>query len=257
VPERIVLEGESLGGLVVTLMAERDETAYSGAIAFDPTMYAKEPNGLVGISLLPRMPLLFVATFREALQPMRYQTALVARPPPVVPPVLFVIQREGHDNINQPEHIEVFNAMNAWLDHGPDALPRPKDQAQYYDATVAPDPGPSTSVIHADSHALDTRVAEVDAVYGNVLLEAQAKDFEDAGIPLMTFFTFEAGGKAYHTLYGRTYSDVKKGEWVAFADADGRTVLSRYLGDGAATAKLTPGKALTLAAVNPGVEPSH
>src|SRR5471030_2067807 len=34
-PERVILEGESMGGLIVTLMAERDKGAYDGAIAFD------------------------------------------------------------------------------------------------------------------------------------------------------------------------------------------------------------------------------
>jgi pimeloyl-ACP methyl ester carboxylesterase len=256
-PERVILQGESLGGLIVTIMAERDPGLYDGAIAFDPTMYVKEPNGEIGLSLLPRIPLLFVATQKEALQPMRYQTALVARPPPVVQPALFLIQREGHTNINQPEHLEAFEAINAWIDRGVDALPQPKDQAKFYDATVAPDPGPSTAVIHRETHSLDTRIAEVDSIYGNVLLEAQAQDFEDAGIPPMTYCTFEVGGKSFRALYGRTYSDVKQNDWVAFPDADGRTVLSRYLGDAVATARLTAGMSLTLAAVQPEPIPSR
>jgi hypothetical protein len=65
----------------------------------------------------------------------------------------------------------------------------------------------------------------------------------------MTYFTFGSGGKSIRALYGRTYSDVKQGDWVAFPDADGRTVLARYLGDGATTAGLQPGSALTLTAV--------
>jgi pimeloyl-ACP methyl ester carboxylesterase len=255
--ERVILEGESLGGLIVTIMAERDKGAYDGAIALDPTMYLAEPNGQVGLSLLPRIPVLFVATQKEALQPMRYRTALVARPAPVIQPVIFLIQREGHTNINQAEHLEAFEAINAWLDRGINALPQPKDQAPYFDATLVPDPIPSTAVIRKDAHAFDTRVAEADAVYGNVLLEAVAQDFDDAGIAPMTYCTVSVGRKSYRTLYGRTYADVKQNEWVAFPDADGRTVLSRYLGDAVATAGLKPGMAVTLAAVEPGPPPSH
>jgi pimeloyl-ACP methyl ester carboxylesterase len=251
-PERVILEGESLGGLIVTIMAERDKGPYDGAVVYDATLYAKEPNGQVGLSLLPRIPLLFVATLREAKESRGYLISLVARPPPVIPPALFLISREGHDNINQAEHLEALRALNAWIERGPEALPKPADQAPYFDATVAPDPGPSTAAPHAGGHGFDTRVAEVDAVYGNVLLEAVARDFADAGIPPMTYCSVRAGGSTYRTLYGRTYSDVRNGEWVAFPDADGRTVLSRVLADGAGTAGLKVGDTVSLDAVEPG-----
>jgi len=256
-PERVILEGESLGGLIVTLMAERDDDRYAGAIAFDATLYAKERNSEVGLSLLPRIPVLFVATLREVRQARSYLTTLVARPSPIVQPALFLIKREGHTNINQAEHAEAFDAMNAWLDHGPNALPTPQNQALYYDATIAPDPGPSTAVIRAEDHSFDTKVAEVDAVYGNVLLEAQAVDFDFAGIPPMTYFTVTVNGRSYRALYGRTYTDVKSGEWVAFPDADGRTVLSRTYADGAKEAGLQVGTTLTLTAIAPSGAPSR
>jgi pimeloyl-ACP methyl ester carboxylesterase len=256
-PERVVLEGDSLGGLIVTIMAERDKGLYDGAVAFDPTLYVKEPNGQIGLSLLPRIPLLFVATDKESKQPKSYQTALVARPAPIVTPVLFLIEREGHTNINQAERLAAFEAINDWIERGPEALPLPKDQAQFFDATIAPDPVPSTAVPHPDSHSFDTRVAEVDAVYGNVLLEAQAQDFADEGILPMTYFTLDAGDRSYRVLYARNYTDVRQGEWVAFPDADGRTVLSRYLGDAVATAKLAPGLTVTLTAIAPGPIPQH
>ena len=256
-PERTILEGESTGGLIVTIMAERELTAYSGAIAFDATLYVKELNGQVGLSLLPRIPLLFVATEREAVQAKGYLTALVARPEPVVPPVLFLIGREGHTNINQPEHLEAFEAMNAWIERGAGALPAPKDQAPYFDATVAPDPGPSTAAVDPAARTIGTRVAEVDAVYGNVLLEAQAADFEGARIPPMTYCTVQVGDKAFRTLYGRTYSDVKKDGWVAFPDADGRTVLAQVGGNAVAAAGLAVGTEVRLTAVLPTNAPSR
>ncbi|MFY9923876.1 MAG: SAM hydroxide adenosyltransferase [Opitutaceae bacterium] len=251
-PERVIIEGESMGGLIATIMAERDKGLYDGAVAFDATLYIKEASSQVGLTLLPRIPLLFVATAREVAEPRSYLTALVARPPPVVQPVLFLIKRVGHTNINQPEHLEAFRALNAWIDGGPDALPKPANQAVYFDATLEMDPGPSTAVILEGRHAFRTRVAEVDPVYGNILLEAQAQDFDDCGIPPMTYCTLAARGGSFRTLYGRTYTDVKTGEWVAFPDADGRTVLSRVFGDAAATARLKVGDAVTLTAIGPG-----
>jgi pimeloyl-ACP methyl ester carboxylesterase len=256
-PERVILEGESTGGLIVTIMAERDAELYSGAVVFDATLYAKETSGKVGLSLLPRIPLIFLATQREVPEARSYLTSLVARPAPVIQPVLFLIQREGHTNINQPEHLAAFRAINAWIDGGRAALPEPKDQAHYFDATVAPDPGPSTAAFLPDNRGFRTSVAEVDAIYGNILLEAQAPDFAAAGIPPMTFCTLQAGGKSYRTLYGRTYTDVKDGEWVVFPDADGRTVLSRNFANAAGTTGLKVGDPVTLVPVEPGAVPLH
>jgi len=250
-PDRVILEGESMGGLIVTIMAERYAGPYQGALVFDATLYAKEPGMRVGLSLLPRIPLLFVATEREVRQARSYLTALVARPAPVVQPALFVISREGHTNVNQPEHLAAIRALNDWIDRGRGALPQPKGDAPYFDATVPPEPGPSTAVPHPDKRGFDTRVAEVDAVYGSVLLEAQAPDFEAAGIEPMTYFELQAGGRAYRTLYGRTYSDVKNDGWVAFPDADGRTVLSRTYADAAGTAGLKPGDSVSLVGYEP------
>ena len=249
--ERVVLEGESLGGLVATIVAERDPGLYDGAIAFDATLYVKEADAQLGLTLLPRIPLLFVATEREVAEPRSYLTSLVARPAPIVQPELFLISREGHTNINQAEHLLAFRAINAWITRGREALPRPKDQKPYFDATVTPDPGPSTAVIHEAGQGFDTKVAEVDAVYGNVLLEAQDPDFRNSGIAPMTFFELRAHGAAYRVLYGRTYTDVKNGAWVAFPDADGRTVLSKVFADGASAAGLHPGDGVTLVPIAP------
>jgi pimeloyl-ACP methyl ester carboxylesterase len=254
--DRVILEGESTGGLIVTIMAERDAELYAGAVVFDATLYVKETNGTVGLSLLPRIPLIFLATEREVPEARSYLTSLVARPSPAVQPALFLIQRVGHTNINQAEHLAAFRAINAWIDGGRAALPVPKDQARYFDATVAPDPGPSSAVLLPDNRGFTTSVAEADAVYGNILLAAQARDFASAGIPLMTFCTLGVGGKSYRALYGRTYSDVKAGEWIVFPDADGRTVLARNSANAAATAGLKVGDAVTLVPVEPGAKPS-
>jgi pimeloyl-ACP methyl ester carboxylesterase len=250
-PRRVILEGESMGGEIVTMMAERDAGPYQGAVVLDATLYAKEPNSGTGLSLLPRIPLLFVATYHEFNQANGYLTALVTRPPPVVQPALFTISREGHTNINQPERLAARRAVIAWVERGRQALPSPGDNQRYYDATIPLNPGRSVAAMHPDNRGFDTWVAEVDEIYGNVLLQAQDADFDAAGIAGMTYFNFWANGKAYRTLYGRTYADVRSGEWVAFPDADGRTVLARNQGNGAATAGLRVGDPVSLAAVEP------
>lgn len=243
---RVILEGDSMGGLIVTLIAERDNGLYQGAVAFDPTLYIKDANSNLGLTLLPRIPLLFVATQGEAKQAKSYITAIVSRPPPVVPPRLFLISRMGHTNINQPERVLAFRAINAWVEHGPDALPKPAENRPFFDSTVPPDPFQSTVAMHPGNHGFDTTVDEVDAVYGTVLLEAQASDFDVAGIAPMTYFQMRTGAGTFRVLYGRNYTDVESGQWVAFPDADGRTALARAFGSAAAAAGLKVGDTVAL-----------
>jgi pimeloyl-ACP methyl ester carboxylesterase len=250
-PMRTILEGDSMGGLIVTLMAERDNSPYQGAVVFDPTLYLKDTNSTVGMSLLPRIPLLFVATVSEARQARSYIMAIVSRPPPVVPPALFLISREGHTNINQPERLEALRALNAWIERGRDSLPPPAANRPFFDATIPPEPFQSTVTMHTGNRGFDTRVDEIDAVYGTVLLDAQASDFEVAGIDRMTFFQLRAGGGTYRILYGRNYTDVEGGQWVAFPDADGRTVLARAFGNAASSAGLRVGDTVSLDALEP------
>jgi dienelactone hydrolase len=246
-PERVILLGDSLGGLLVTLMAERDSgPSYQGAVAFDPTLYIKDANSNVGLTLLPRIPLLFVATQGEAKQAKGYITAILSRPPPIVTPRLFLISRMGHTNINQPERVLAFRAINAWVDRGPDALPKPAADQRYLDATVPPEPFQSTVTMHPGNHGFDTVVDEVDPVHGTVLLEAQASDFDVAGIEPMTYFRLRTRAGAFRALYGRDYTDVEGGLWVAFPDADGRTALARAFGNAAAAAGLRAGDAVSV-----------
>jgi hypothetical protein len=73
----------------------------------------------------------------------------------------------------------------------------------------------------------------------------------------MTYVEVTVNGRAYRALYGRTYTDVKDGDWVAFPDADGRTVLSRGFHNAARTAGLSVGTAVSLAPVEPGGTPSR
>ena len=250
-PERVILEGDSMGGLIVTIMAERDKGLYQGAVVFDAALYSKETDMKVGLSLLPRIPLLFVATEREVAPANGYLTSLISRPDPVVQPELFLIKREGHTNINQAEHLVAMRALNAWIEGGRDALPKPAENERYYDATTPVDPGPSTAFIHKDGRGLDTTVAEVDAVYGNVLLQAQADDFSFAGIAPMTYFELQLASGSHRTLYGRTYTDVKEGEWIAFPDADGRTVLAISYKNAAAAAGLKVGDPVSMVVLDP------
>jgi S-adenosylmethionine hydrolase len=62
----------------------------------------------------------------------------------------------------------------------------------------------------------------------------------------MTYFQMRTGAGTFRVLYGRNYTDVESGQWVAFPDADGRTALARAFGSAAAAAGLKVGDTVAL-----------
>lgn len=247
-PARVVIEGESMGGLIATLIAERrplGAPAYHGAIAIGAALDAREPGLAPELTQRPQIPLIFLTNQSEIAGPQRYVSAEVTDPT-ALRAVLFRVARDGHVNVNQRERLVALRALDAWIERGAAALPRPADGAAFFDATVPPAPQPSQVVAHADGRGFDARVLEVSAIYGNVFLNAQPADFAAAGITRGAHFILNRHGQAFRVLHGRDFSSVKRGEWVAFPNADGFTWLARNYADAAATAKLAVGDTVAL-----------
>jgi pimeloyl-ACP methyl ester carboxylesterase len=250
-PERVLLEGESMGGLIVALMAERDRTGptlYHGAIAVGAALSMQEKGVAVGVSLTPQVPLLFLTNQSELDGPRSYVEASFRRPdvPRERRPALFRVSRDGHVNVNQRERLIAFRALNSWLDEGRAAIPQPSHGAPYFDATVSSEPIPTQVTLLADARGFETRVIDLAANYGNVALNAQPNDFVTAGIPPGAWFQLIVRGEIYRTRYGKDFSSVKRGEWVVFPSADGFFWLARNFGDAAATAKIAVGDKVTI-----------
>jgi pimeloyl-ACP methyl ester carboxylesterase len=240
-PQRVLVAGDSLGGLVGVLLAERDPQEprlYHGVLATSPALNLKDPRATTGLSLLPKIPILFVANQGELEGPKGYLASPFARQSEVVTPVLFRISRGGHGNISQRERLDALRALNAWTDRGPAALPRPANGEPFFDATVAPAPRASAVAMHGNGQGFDTHVTGPAPGPGSLLFDAQPADFSAADIRPFTWFRLVVGEKVYRTFYGRDLDSVKRGEWVVFPGAEGNMILARAFGDAAATAKL-------------------
>lgn len=252
VPARVVLEGESMGGLIVTLMAERrppGSPIYHGAIAIGAALDAREPSSTLELTHRPQIPLIFLTNQSELAGPQRYVSSEVTDLT-ALRAALFRVARDGHVNVNQAERLVALRALDAWLDRGAAALPQPAAGVSFFDATVPPQPQPSQVAMHADGRGFDARVVEVSAIYGNIFLNAQPADFAAADIPRAAHFLITCHGQTFRVLHGRDFGSVKRGEWVAFPNADGFTWLARNYADAAATAKLAVGDIVTLRRTN-------
>lgn len=247
-PSRVLLEGDSMGGLIVALMAERDRhepVRYHGAVAVGAALHIRAPDAPLGLSLRPQIPLLFLTNQSELDGPSKYVLAEAERAPQLRP-ALFRVSRDGHVNVNQRERLTALRAVNDWIESGRQSLPPPRPNAPFFDATAAPEPLPSRVIVHDDRQGFDTRVIEVSAIYGNVFIDAQPADFATVGIEGMAWFQLIVGERSFRTLHGRDFASVKRGEWVAFGNADGFYWLARNYGDAAATADLQVGSVVSI-----------
>jgi len=250
-PTRVLLEGESMGGLIVTLGAERAPALYAGAIAIGAALSIQEPGSALAPSLQPKIPLLFLTNQSELDGPVAYVNAPAPRPDANLRPALFRVSRDGHVNVNQRERLAAFRALNTWLDTGRASLPAPAAGAPFHDATVVPAPVPSRVASDADARGFTARITEVSAVYGNVFLDAQPADFAAAGIAPGAWFQVGARGQTFRTYYGRDFGSVKRGEWVVFPNAEGFFWLSRNWENAAASAGLKLGDPVSIRLLAP------
>lgn len=259
-PKLVILEGESMGGAIVTLLAERGTGSYQGAVAIGAALQVRENDGVGGVTLQPKIPVIFLTNRSELEGPKNYvrQAATEARQnPSLVAPVLFKVSRDGHVNVNQAERLVAIRALVSWIEHGRDSLPKPTAASeggsivygseQYFDATVTPPPQPSRVAFDADGSGFAATITEISATYGNAFVDAQVSDFEKAGIGPGSYFKLTAGKQTFRVRYGRGFDSVPRGQWVMFPNADGFFWLGRNYQNAAETAGLVTGGKVHLA----------
>ena len=250
-PDRVILLGESMGGLIVTLLCEQSSSSYAGALAIGAALAIDEGGALITPRREPQRPLLFLSNQSEVDGPAAYVDATADHVSAELRPALFRVSRDGHVNVNQLERLNAIRALDRWIDAGRSTLPTPPAKAAFFDATVGSLPVASLVTLNGQTGSFVARITDVSAAYGNVTLSAQPEDFRKAGIAPNTWFTLTAHGHDYRTFYGSDFSSVKKGEWVVFPNADGFFTLSRNYADAAGTARLAVSDEITINSLRP------
>lgn len=230
-PERVLIEGDSLGGLIAVLMAERrpeEKLLYHGVVAIGPALDAREPTAdAPGISMLPEVPIVFLCNRTELEAARGYTQMKMPGAQRRLTPALLRVDRDGHINVNQAERLVALRTLNLWLDQGPETLPAPASGTPFVDVTRIPDPVPSRVFLDEDRRGFTAHVAEISAVFGNLLLDAQSADLDDVGLTGKIYFEVTLKEQRYRVFLGKDFNSVKRGEWVMFLNADGFYWLAR------------------------------
>ncbi|HZP58857.1 MAG TPA: prolyl oligopeptidase family serine peptidase [Opitutaceae bacterium] len=254
-PERVILEGESMGGTIAILLVERDDR-YSGAVAIDPTFDVREFGQVRGLSLRPRVPLILLANQTELNGSRHYVSAKIRSPDDPVP-VVFDVARDGHLNVNPRERLATLRTLLNWLDQGPSSLPKPAPHAEFFDATLAPVPPPSQVVFAPDQRGFNARVIAADPFTGNLLINAQPADLARLGLGWNSFFQLITHDRIYRVRYSHDFIVVKHGAWVGFPHADGFFLIGRNFANAADTAHLAVGDTVTIRRYDEAVTPAE
>ena len=98
----------------------------------------------------------------------------------------------------------------------------------------------------ASSKHVEGKVEAVAPSYGNVDTSFSTGDLATLGVKRGDTFQVGFAGKRFDVYLGDTYSDVPKGDWVAFITAKGKLRIARNLDDAATALGVKKGDTITL-----------
>lgn len=230
-PERVYLMGNSMGGGIITWLAENAPEGFDGGLAMGAYLFGPIGRDEATAEKLhamlpgePKFPLLFLTNTSELEGPVAYLT--LSKSAEVVP-VLRKIERPGHVNQNKGEQAAGLAALVAWVEAG--VIDREAD------GTLLAQPT-STAVILNGRGLSSTRT--LVPVYGNFITGFVQEDMEALGIALGDQFHLRVGEQTVSVLMGADYGDVVVGEWVAFWEADGYLLFCRNYKNGVETLRV-------------------
>ena len=241
-PQHTYLMGDSMGGLIVTLMMEQFPEKYSGAVAIGAALHMAEPEPTVSLRHQPRRPLLFLTNQSELPGPVSYVEAAAQAD---VPPVLWVVARDGHVNVNAAERLLALGAVQRWAEAGTAPLAQ-------RNATMIPQPGPSQISIASDGSATG-RVTFVHPISGSFIVNFQPADFERLGLKFgQVFHLVAADGTLIPVVYRRNPEEAESDRWVCTPEAEGFIAIGRPGRNAATGAHLKKGDAVVLRPLKTG-----
>ena len=227
-PKRTVVLGSSMGGQIVVRLAERSggEPDYDGYISVCAALgVAQEPDKRRLINFAPKGQILFLSNQDELADVTAYTIRSLASG---FRPAIWGIVRDGHCNMLPGERLAAVLAMDAYLDTG-ELIP-------LHDATEYLEP-PASVALHRDGWAY----ARIARMTSSLDTEFVPEDFSRLGIEKGERFLFSYEGFTSEPFYGTTYSDVEKGDWIAFHLATGYLRIARNFANAAESVGCTAG----------------
>jgi len=102
---------------------------------------------------------------------------------------------------------------------------------------------PTVATVFRDGGAFGT-VTRVDLPFGNLLTSFVEADLQSIGIAFGDLFQLRCRDRTLNVFFGRGFTDVPVGDWVALQSAQGTLMIARNFANAAETSGCTTGDAL-------------
>jgi len=220
IADEIYAQGRSMGGMICTLIAEQKETPFDGVLNIGAALGMKENNEPAGLSYAPQIPILYLSNENEIDRPENYIAQIKDQK---FMPILWIVDRQGHCNVNGAEVSQAFNALQDFV-HGEQI-----ENAKHLliDMMIT-----NSNTEFIEEKALN-KVMSINETYGNIFTAFSRDDLQKMGILQKESFIAGFQDNEFEVFYGTTYSDVPVGEWIAFITAEGTLQISRNFANAA------------------------
>jgi len=203
-----------MGGMIITIMAEKTDNQYKGALAIGAALAMQEDGKNIELTHAPQIPILYLTNQSELKRPQDYISNCKDGK---FDPALWKVKRDGHCNTNEKEELEAFEALVKYSETGKIEKER--------ELLIEISKGPSTAIFK-DGRAF-APVLHIDENYGNTIIDLRREDFKKLGIEHGQYFVIGSGSKTWRIRYANTFNDVPYNFWVSFFFADGNFVIAR------------------------------
>lgn len=231
-PTRLVVMGDSMGGIIGTLIAEKHAEDYDAILAAGAALGADQATRLVGLNFDPKIPIVFLTNRSEIEGPEHY-VGLAADG--TIPPALWRVDRDGHVNVNDQERLAALRALEHFPSSG--ELDRAKD------GTIAI---AANSTARFFENSAEGEIAGTTESHGNIFTSLVPEDLQQLGIKTGDHFNLTIREYTARVLLGSNYSEVSRGEWIGIMRAEGVLMVARNRSNACETAACQVGDKVTI-----------
>ena len=101
----------------------------------------------------------------------------------------------------------------------------------------------------ANAQSITGTIESIAAEYGNLETSLSHEDIETLSLEIGDHFTVAHGDQMITVYFGKTYEDVKKGEWISFLNWEKKLRIAKSFANAAETLDAKAGDDLTISKI--------
>jgi hypothetical protein len=214
-----LLEGRSMGGCIVTLLAENFPHRYQGALAIGAALFVDQSKEVdpIYLNYRPLIPLLYLTNVSELSGPAQYtekaRKELENNDDAIVVPAQWQVDTEGHNSVNEEERYNAMIHVIEWARYQTFITCRNKN------GTVLLDAQPSQAQFVTGPRERTGAIGKVTkfTIYGYVIVDFVASDLQKLGLRVGKRFDMCVlkHHKWVNVLWGTyPFLEANEGDWI-------------------------------------------